>query len=546
MEALGSDKPWLPFYRRPAAFAPRFSDALALFRHAVTTAHDGPAVRYFDGMISYRELDTLSDVFAAWLRGKGVASGDRVALYLQNIPQFAICLVGCWKLGAIGVSINPMSRGRELRVLLQDSGSIVLVLQRDLYVQVAEEVLRDFPEVRAVTTTPRQFQNRNDARIFEGADLPACPGIPDLESILNQPFEGSGDPPALHRDDPAMIVYTSGTTGVPKGAVISHGNIAFDAEVWRSYCEMRDLGPVLGLAPLFHITGLVGHLAASFACAAPLILTMRFHPDVMAEATAEHGAEFVTGAITAFIAMMNSPAVTPRHLRTVRRLYSGGAPVPAAVAAEFEKKLGVPLLTGYGLTETTSIAVGVPPGMSGPIDEHGALSVGIPVFGTDCIIADDTGKPVPSGETGEILLKGPQVISGYWGRPQESADAFYEGFLRTGDVGYMNADGWLFIVDRKKDMIIASGYKVWPKEVEEVLYTHPAVREAAVVGKPDSYRGETVRAVISLKAGMKLDADELQTWCRERMAAYKVPRVIEFRDELPKTLTGKILRRDLR
>jgi len=546
MNTMQAYRPWERLLPQAGRFEPRFSDALALFRHAADTAPEAPALHYFDATLSYRTLDALSDAFAAWLTAQGVVGGDRVALYMQNVPQYVICLVGCWKMGAIGVSINPMSRARELSVLLDDSGARVLVLQRELYAQVGREVLAERPDVLAVTTTARQFQTRNDARLFDGEDTAVAPGIPDLDTILSKTHTARPAPARPQPDDPAMIVYTSGTTGVPKGAVISHRNMAVDAEMWRSFCQLRDGGPVLGIAPLFHITGLVGHVATAFACAAPLILSMRFHPDVMAESAAEHGAEFITGAITAYIAMMNSPGVTRDHLRSVRCLYSGGAPVPAAVAAEFERKFGLPVHAGYGLTETASVAVGVPPGVRAPIDDNGALSVGIPVFDTDCVIADDAGQPLPAGHTGEILLRGPQVVSGYWQRPEESAAALKNGFLHTGDVGYMNDDGWVFVVDRKKDMIIASGYKVWPKEVEDVLYTHPAVREAAIVGVPDSYRGENVKAVLSLKPGQAVQADELQAWCRERMAAYKVPRIVEFRDELPKTLTGKILRRELR
>jgi long-chain acyl-CoA synthetase len=539
-------RPWLGLYPQGDTFSPRFEDGLSLFRHAVAQAPDAAALHYFDRTISYRELDRLSDAFAAALADEGIAPGDRVALYLQNVPQFVLCLVGAWKAGAVGVSINPMSRARELRLLLQDSGARVLVAQRELHAQVVREVLPDFPQLVAIATSPREFQGRDDPRVFEAPELAPPDDAADLATLLRARSGRAAGRPAADPAAAAMIVYTSGTTGVPKGAVVSHRNLAVDAELWRAYCRLRDGGAISAIAPMFHITGLVGHMAAAFACAAPMILSMRFHPDVVAEAAAEHGAEFMTGAITAFIALMNSPGVQPSQLRSVRRVYSGGAPVPAAVAAAFEQKFGLPVHNGYGLTESSSIAVGVPADARAPIDENGALSIGVPVFATDCYIAGDRGEPLPAGQPGEIMLRGPQVVGGYWQRPAETQEAFFDGFLRTGDIGYMNAAGWLFIVDRKKDMIIASGYKVWPKEVEDVLYTHPAVLEAAVVGVPDSYRGETVKAVVSLKAGSSLDAATLEAFCRERMAAYKVPRMVEFLPELPKTLTGKILRRALR
>jgi long-chain acyl-CoA synthetase len=273
---------------------------------------------------------------------------------------------------------------------------------------------------------------------------------------------------------------------------------------------------------------------------------MRFHPDVVAEAAQERQAKFVVGAITAFIAIMNSPRVTPQQLASLEHVHSGGAPVPASVAAEFERKFGLAIRNCYGLTESTSLVVSVPRTGRAPIDANGALSIGVPVIATEARIAGDNGEPLPANEVGEILLRGPQIVAGYWQRPQETAATFVDGWLKTGDMGYMNEDGWLFIVDRKKDMIIASGYKVWPKEVEDVIYTHPAVREAAVVGVHDDYRGETVKAVVSLKPGQSLEPESLIEYCKERMAAYKYPRVVAVLDELPKTPTGKILRRELR
>ena len=539
-------RPWTALYPAEDSFEARFSDGLSLLRHAVQQARQQPALHYFDATLSYGELDALTDAFASFLVASGIAPGDRVALYLQNTPAFVIGLVGAWKAGAVAVTINPMSRARELRALLQDSGARLLVAHRDLYLDVVQEVLPDFEGLRVVTASARDFQSRNDPRVFDKAEPPAPENTADLLATLKA-HEGRSAPPVrADADGAAMLVYTSGTTGVPKGAVITHRNVAFNADMWRAFCSMRDGRPILAVAPLFHITGSVGHLAAAFACAAPMVLAMRFHPEVMAEAAHEHQAEFAVGAITAYIAMMNAPGVKPEHLASLKQVYSGGAPVPAAVAAEFERRFGHYVHSGYGLTETSSIAVAVPPGRRAPIDTNGSLSVGIPVYGTDCYIAADDGRPLAAGEVGEILLRGPEVIREYWNKPADTAAAFHDGFLRTGDVGYLDAEGWLYIVDRKKDMIIASGYKVWPKEVEDVLYTHPAIREAAVVGVADAYRGETVKAVVSLKPGQQLDEEGLRAYCRERMAAYKVPRIVQVLPDLPKTVTGKILRRELR
>jgi len=541
-------QPWLSTYAGDTAarFAPRYRDALSLFEDAVARAGEAPAIKYFDASLSYSDLDRISDRFAHWLIAAGIEAGDRVALFMQSIPQFVICLVGAWKAGMIAVTVNPMSRPRELRLLLQDSDARVLVTQRDLHRDVACQVLHEFPGVRAVTTSPRDLQWRTDARIFTATDLPADPGIPDLMSLLVEGDGAVASRPRIDSATPAMIVYTSGTTGVPKGAVVSHGGLAFEADLWRAWVGLEDGAPVLGIAPLFHITGIGGHIALAFAAAAPLILTMRFHPDVISEAAFEHQAAFAVGAITAFIAIMNSPQVQPRQLRTLRHVFSGGAPVPTAVAREFARKFDLEIHNCYGLTESTSLAVAVPCGCRTPTDANGALSIGVPVFATDAYVAGDAGQRVSHGQVGEIMLRGPQIVSGYWQRPRETDEALLHGYLRTGDVGCMDEAGWLYLVDRKKDLIIASGYKVWPKEVEDVLYMHPAIREAAVVGAPDSYRGETVKAVISLKPGQTLNEDELVDFCNQHLAAYKRPRLIKVVPELPKTLTGKILRRELR
>lgn len=544
-------RPWLAVHPRAAhgqgAFAARFRDGLSLFGNALHSAAAQPAIHYFDGTVSYAELDRLSSAFARYLLASGMQPGDRVALYMQNIPQYAICLLGAWKAGGVGVSINPMNREREVALLLQDSGARFIVSQRELHADVARAVLADLSGVQAITTDAREFQTRNDPRVFGGDAPPPCADTADLAAILAAPVDESiALRQAAAPDAPAVIVYTSGTTGAPKGAVITHANFAIDAELWRAWVDVRDGAPILAIAPLFHITGLVGHIAFAFAAASPLILSMRFHPEVVAQAAQEHRAEFVVGAITAFIAIMNTPTVERGALATLQRVFTGGAPVPTAVATAFYQRFGLKIRNTYGLTESSSLAVAVPPERETPVDANGAFSIGVPVFDTDVFIAGDDGQPLLPEQPGEIMIRGPQITAGYWGKPEETAQALAGGFLHTGDVGYMDAQGWLYIVDRKKDMIVASGYKVWPKEVEDVLYTHPAVREAAVVGVPDGYRGETVKAVVSLKPGVSLSADELIAFCKQRMAAYKYPRQVEFVPELPKTPTGKILRRSLR
>ncbi|WP_321816327.1 MULTISPECIES: class I adenylate-forming enzyme family protein [unclassified Paraburkholderia] len=555
-----ASKPWLAHYAsgHTATINQDYPDALSLFRAAVARAPHTRALLYFDGAISYSELDQQSDALAcAWLE-RGLARGDRVAIYLQNVPQFVIALVAAWKIGAIAVPVNPMNRSRELRVLLADSAARVLVCHGTLYDDVVLPLLAEDDTLKphVMTTSALEYQTRNDARLFAGmtrADAATATagisqaGAEDFATAIAA-HSGQKPPPIeLQGNDIAMFVYTSGTTGVPKGAMNTHGNVAFNAQVYRDWVGLREGAPILGVAPLFHITGLVGHVGAAFICAAPLVLAYRFEPGVILDAIAEHKPEFTIGAITVFIALMNDPRATREHFASMRRIYSGGAPIPPSVIEAFRARFGHYIHNGYGLTETNSPTHVVPVGRDAPVDaSSGTLSIGVPAFNVESYIGDDMGRPLPAGEVGEIISRGPMVVPGYWNKPQESAKAIVDGFFRTGDVGFMDEHGWFYLVDRKKDMINAGGYKVWPREVEDVLYTHPAVREAAVVGVPDSYRGETVKAVVSLKPQASATPEELVEYCKARMAAYKYPRIVAIIDELPKTVTGKILRRELR
>ncbi len=555
-----ASKPWLAHYAggHEATISRQYPDALSLFRAAVARAPQHKALLYFDGALTYAELDQQSDALAcAWLE-HGLARGDRIAIYLQNVPQFVIALVAAWKIGATAVPVNPMNRARELRVLLADSGARVLVCHGALYESVVQPLLAEEAQRAArgeahvdphvMTTSALEYQTRDDARLFAGMTRAAAYEMAQDFSAAIAAHRGQKPPAiALSGDDLAMLVYTSGTTGVPKGAMNTHGNVAFNAQVYRDWVGLREGAPILGVAPLFHITGLVGHVGAAFICAAPLVLAFRFEPGVILDAIAEHKPEFTIGAITVFIALMNDARATREHFASMRRIYSGGAPIPPSVIEAFRARFGHYIHNGYGLTETNSPTHVVPVGREAPVDPaSGTLSIGVPAFNVESYIGDDTGRPLAPGEVGEIISRGPMVVPGYWNKPQESAKAIVDGFFRTGDVGFMDEQGWFYLVDRKKDMINAGGYKVWPREVEDVLYTHPAVREAAVVGVPDSYRGETVKAVVSLKPQASATAEELVEYCKARMAAYKYPRIVAIIDELPKTVTGKILRRELR
>jgi long-chain acyl-CoA synthetase len=351
----------------------------------------------------------------------------------------------------------------------------------------------------------------------------------------------------LGPDDVAFLTYTSGTTGPPKGAMTTHGNVVFNAQTYRDWIGLGAEDVVLGIAPLFHVTGLVGHIAVSLLTGAPLVLMYRLDPALTLDTVEAEGATFTVGSITVYIALMNAPNADKAKLATLTKVYSGGAPIPPSTVQAFQDTFGHYIHNVYGLTETTSPSHAVPFHAVAPVDpDSGALSVGVPVYNTVVRIVDEEGRDLPAGQIGELVTAGPQVVAGYWNKPEETAKALPGGVLHTGDVGYMDEQGWFYIVDRKKDQINAGGYKVWPREVEDVLYEHPSVREAAVVGVPDEYRGETVKAFVSLKGSASTTSEEIIAFAKERMAAYKYPRQVEILDEIPKTVSGKVLRRELR
>jgi long-chain acyl-CoA synthetase len=517
-----------------------------MVEHTVGRAADRTAIRYFDAELTWADVDRLSDALAVGLQDLGIAAGDRVGLYLQNVPAFMIAMIAAWKAGAIMVSLNPMYKARELKEILDDSGATALIALDTLYADVAAGVVPDTQVRAVVTTSPLDFA-ADGTPALDAIERRRCEGTHDLLE-LTKSHEGS-EPPAvdLGPDDVAFLTYTSGTTGPPKGAMNTHRNVVFNAQVYRDWMRLGEDDSNFAAAPLFHITGLIGHVALSMLAPMPLVLFHRFEPGLALEIAERHRPTFTIAAITAFIALLNHPDSRTRDLSSLRTVYSGGAPIPAATVEAFEERFGAYIHNIYGLTETTSPSHAVPLDRRAPVDEStGALSVGVPVFNTVVKIVGEDGAELPPGEVGEFVTSGPMVVPGYWEKPEETEHALPGGALHTGDVGFMDADGWFYLVDRKKDQINAAGYKVWPREVEDVLYGHPAVREAAVVGVPDEYRGETVKAFVSLKEGETAGEDELIAFCKERMAAYKYPRLVEIIDEVPKTATGKILRRELR
>lgn len=501
---------------------------------------DAPALFYFDTCLSYGEVDRLSDALAGYLAHHGTGPGDRVAVILQNVPQFVIAAVAVWKIGAIVVSLNPMYRAPELAKLFADCEPRAILCHDDQW-QIAEEVSRGLAAPPLVLwTAARDFQTRDDARILPPPV--AAPADRALRAALDQGLPRP-EVRAPGPEEVALILYTSGTTGAPKGAMITHANLVANGLLARAHFEMDGTARIFGVAPLFHVTGFELQMILAFASGGSMILTNRFNPAVVLDAFLEHRPSFMVGAITAFIALMNQQGATAAHFDSFIHLYSGGAPVAPAVVDAFAERFGRAIRGAYGMTELTSASHLTPNHGAIPVDpQSGALSIGKPIGGVSAVIVGDDKRPLGPGEYGELVVRGPGVTRGYWNKPQETEKAIVGGWMHTGDVGFHDEEGWFYLVDRKKDMISASGFKVWPREVEDVIYAFPGVREVAVVGAPDAYRGETVIAFVSARDGQQLDPAAMTQFCRARLAAFKCPTAIHVLDDLPKTETGKIKR----
>jgi long-chain acyl-CoA synthetase len=554
MSSVYEQKPWLDKYPDyvPKELPLPEKSMVDLFEEYAERVPDRDAIRYFDETISYSELNDLADRFATLLASRGVEKGDRVAVYTQNNPQFLVAQYGAWKRGAIFVPINPMLKEKELDYHLNDSGTKVLVCLESLYESVAKEVVPGTKVEHVFTTSELDFLPEGaaeDLAPLQGAERQRSEETEDLLEVLRETEPDKGARERVAPEDTAYLVYTSGTTGQPKGTMETHSNVAFNSEVYRVWMQIGDEDSVLGIAPLFHITGLIGHATIAGLAGIPLILFHQVDPGEVLRLIDKWRPTMTIGSITAFIALMNAPGSDEVDLTSLTKCYSGGAPVAPSIVDQFEEKFGVYIHVAYGLTESNSPTHFVPLGSRAPVDEDsGALSVGVPVPNCEVKLVkeDDPSEEVPVGEPGEFVAKGPMIFEAYWNKPEETEEAFHDGFFLTGDVAIMDEEGWFYIVDRKKDMINVSGYKVWPREVEDTLYEHEQVMEVAAVGIPDEYRGETVKAFVALKVENGATEEELIEFCKERMANYKYPREIEFLDEIPKTPTGKFLRRELR
>ncbi|MFE7420323.1 AMP-binding protein [Rhodococcus sp. NPDC057529] len=542
------DRPWLAHYddiaKTTSSSASRTTTAM--LAEAVASSPDGPAVSYLGATLTYRDVDELSDGVADYLREQGFRPGDRLGLYLQNVPQFVLALFGAWKAGGVVVPLNPMYRD-ELVHIFADAEVTALVCGESEW---ADHVASRAGEagIRIVLTASElDLQVSNDRRLFAGRERIRSRGVEDLLEVARSRAGRTAPDPELRPDSIALVSYTSGTSGRSKGATNTHGNLCANSSNLRLLSRVPSGSPVFALAPLFHITGMVGQLLNAVDLVSPLVLAYRFEPGVVLDVLRRARPAFMVGPSTAYMALMSHPDFSRDAFGSFRTVASGGAPLPHAVVERFRDATGLYLRNGYGLTESSAGTAAVPAGREAPVDlDSGTLSVGVPLPAALVRIVDENRRDLGPGEVGEITVEGPMVVPAYWNLPKATSQSIPNGRLYTGDVGFMDRDGWLYVVDRKKDMINASGFKVWPREVEDVLYQHPAVREAAVVGIPDDYRGETVAAFVSLRPGHAVEPQEVVEFCRERLAAYKAPRSVEVLDELPKTASGKILRREMR
>ncbi len=489
--------------------------------------HNGaqPAIIFQDRPISYADLDAAIERAANGLAARGIAHGDRVAILMPNLPQFVIAYYAIIRVGGTVVPINVLYKADEIAYILNDSGAKTLVVYDGFYPQVAGAAPQS-PTVAHVIVVGAETPEGTTpwAALTDGS-------APQRERVTVSP------------EDIATICYTSGTTGRSKGAMLTHRNFLANCE----QCQLLPLASVQSsdrvvvVLPLFHIYAMNVAMNGSLRVGATMVLIPRFDAVGVLEQIRQHRCTALYGAPPMFVAWVNLPTLGDYDFSSVRFAFSGAAALPVQILEGFRAATGVEIVEGYGLTETSPVTHS---NAAGPVTKPGSIGPVIP--GVEARLVDDDDNDVPLGAEGEIICRGENVLSGYWNKPEESAEALRGGWFHTGDIATMDADGYYYIVDRKKDMINAGGFKVWPREVEEVLFTHPAVKEAAVVAMPDAYAGERPMAFIALKDGQRATADELIAYCRERLATFKVPRQMEFRDDLPKLPTGKVLRRVLR
>jgi long-chain acyl-CoA synthetase len=550
------DKPWLKSYPEgvPAEIdLGGYSSILDIFDTAVNDYADRTAYMNFGKELSYPELDRLSRDFAAYLQSKGLQKGDRIALMMPNILQYPVAIFGALRAGLVVVNTNPMYTARELRHQLQDSGARAIVVVEN-FAHVLEKVKADVPVELVITTQIGDllgFPKRNLINFVLKYVKKAVPAfnLPGAEKFNDALSEGSRH--QLNRteftlDDIAFLQYTGGTTGVAKGAMLTHGNLVANMLQAKLWIGSEDLGKgveyVVSALPLYHIFALTANCLAFMAMGGVnLLITNPRDMEGFVKELSKVPFSFFPGVNTLFNSLLATPSFAELDFSHLKGALGGGMAVQRAVAERWKEVTGSPLIEAYGLTETS------PAACINPMNVEGFNGcIGLPISSTEGGIMNDAGELLPQGEVGELVIRGPQVMKGYWQRPEETDKVITEdGWLRTGDVAMMTPEGFFKIVDRKKDMILVSGFNVFPNEIEDVVAHHPKVLEVAVIGVPDEKSTEAVKLFV-VKSDPSLTEQEIRAFCKEELTGYKRPKHIEFRDELPKTNVGKILRRQLR
>jgi len=553
-----ADRPWLSSYAEGVPTDPEFPQVplTQLLDDAAAAYPEQVALAFLGAVVSYRQLRADVDRFAAALAGLGVSKGDRVALVLPNCPQNVIAFFATLRLGAVVVEHNPLYTEAELRHQLADCGARVVICLDRVYATVA--AVRAGTAVEHVVTTsiadwlPRAAQLRlrlplakaRKARAETVAVLPAGAPVKDFRALLRGAAAASRQTPVDPATDLALLQYTGGTTGLSRGAMLTHANLVSNAWMNRMWDTGATPGKEVTLAvlPLFHAYGLTVAMTSTVLLGGTLVLLPRFDLDQVFEAIDRWQPTLLPGVPPIYQALADSPKVKAHDLRSIRLCVSGAMRLPVEIAEHFTRISGATLIEGYGMTETSPCTHANP--TTGPARPG---SIGLPLPGTrvKLVEQDDPSMEVPIGSPGEMAIAGPQVFAGYWGRPDQAGIFTDDGYLLTGDVAVMDAAGWFTVVDRKKELIIAGGFNVYPSEVEEVLRSLEGVADAVVVGVPDKYRGETVKAVVVTAAGSTLDEDDVIAHCAASLTAYKVPKLVEFRDSLPRSAVGKVLRRVL-
>ncbi len=502
-----------------------------------------PALIFMGLQITYEELERLVNRFARALMSIGVGKGDKVAIVLPNVPHFVIAEYAAFRIGAVSVMNNPLYTEHELAYQLVNSDSAVLVTL-DMFLPVAQKLQKNTGAKKVILCSLADYLPEPLKPMFPPAPVPAEEGFYRFTDLIDSfPDTPVKNVPSM--DDLGALIYTGGTTGVSKGVMLNHSNISYNTQQFRSWFRVLKDGEesMLAIFPFFHSAGWTGIKNTCIYAGWTNILVPQPDPDRILDLLEKFKPSFLPGVATIFVALLNKQKFLEMDLSFLKTFVTGGSPMPPEMIRKLKTLRDVPMINVYGLTEITPMGTATPFG-----GREKPETVGVPLPLTDLKIVDlETGKEeMKTGQAGEVCFKGPQVMKGYYKNPEETAHVMEDGWIKTGDVGFLDEDGYVTIVDRKKDVILASGFNVYPKEIDDLLMTHPKVLEVCTIGVPDSYRGETVKVFIALKPGESMTHDEVIGFCRERLAKYKVPKFVEFLSALPKSAVGKILRRELR